>query len=285
MSWNDGMIRISGREYNGLVNSPCYLKGELSCLSCHSMHDSSPVNQLAEGMDGNAACVQCHAVIGKNVAGHTHHAAGSTGSLCYNCHMPYTTYGLMKALRSHQISSPDVMTSVNIGRPNACNLCHLDRTLGWTAQKLTDWYKISSEKLSEEHRTVAASVIWALKGDAGQRALIAWHLGWPAARDAAGEDWFAPYLSVLLQDPYPVVRYIAGRSLRQLPGYGDFLYDYIAAPEALRLAAERAFAIWANGERRATHPELLLGQNGRLEQTKVEALLKARNNRIVELAE
>ena len=31
--WPDGMIRVSGREYNGLVETPCFQKGELSCVS------------------------------------------------------------------------------------------------------------------------------------------------------------------------------------------------------------------------------------------------------------
>src|SRR5258708_4673837 len=88
--WGDGMIRVSGREYNGLVESPCFQKGEMSCLSCHSMHESSPTNQLARGMESNLACLQCHKSFEKNVPEHTHHTAGSSGSLCYNCHMPYT---------------------------------------------------------------------------------------------------------------------------------------------------------------------------------------------------
>ncbi|HWE31538.1 MAG TPA: multiheme c-type cytochrome, partial [Polyangia bacterium] len=40
--WSDGMVRVSGREYNGLIGSPCYRRGKLSCLSCHSMHESEP---------------------------------------------------------------------------------------------------------------------------------------------------------------------------------------------------------------------------------------------------
>src|SRR6185503_11969708 len=45
--WSDGMIRVSGREYNGLLKTPCFQKGDMSCLTCHSMHQSSPTNQLA----------------------------------------------------------------------------------------------------------------------------------------------------------------------------------------------------------------------------------------------
>src|SRR5262249_24284732 len=85
--WSDGMIRVSGREYNGLLKTTCFQKGTMSCLSCHSMHRSSPTNQLAEAMESNQACLQCHASIGKALIEHTHHAPESSGSLCDNCHM------------------------------------------------------------------------------------------------------------------------------------------------------------------------------------------------------
>ncbi|HQU45192.1 MAG TPA: cytochrome c3 family protein, partial [Pirellulales bacterium] len=138
--WPDGMVRVAGREYNGLVESACYQKGGMTCLSCHSMHQSDPDDQLAAGNDGNEACYQCHASYRHDLAAHTHHLAGSTGSQCYNCHMPHTTYGLFKAIRSHQISSPGVATTVATGRPTACNLCHLDQTLSWSAENLSAWY-------------------------------------------------------------------------------------------------------------------------------------------------
>ena len=54
--------------------------------------------------------------------------------------MPHTTYGLVKAIRSHEISSPNVRESVTARRPNACNLCHLDKTLEWTNSHMHDWY-------------------------------------------------------------------------------------------------------------------------------------------------
>src|SRR5260221_9412587 len=87
--WSDDMIRVSGREYNGLLKTPCFQKGELSCLSCHSMHQSSPTNQVAAGMKSNAACLPCHSSLAQNLEQHTHHPTSSSGSLCYNCHMPY----------------------------------------------------------------------------------------------------------------------------------------------------------------------------------------------------
>ena len=44
--WSDGMVRVSGREYNGLIDSPCFKdatddKRTMSCFSCHTMHKPS----------------------------------------------------------------------------------------------------------------------------------------------------------------------------------------------------------------------------------------------------
>ncbi|MBC8001651.1 MAG: ammonia-forming cytochrome c nitrite reductase subunit c552 [Opitutaceae bacterium] len=283
--WNDGMVRVSGRDYNGVLNSPCFKGEKFSCLSCHSMHQSSPTNQLALRMETNDACLQCHQSFAKDVPQHTHHTAGSEGSLCYNCHMPHTTYGLLKAIRSHQVSSPSVKTSLQTGRPNACNLCHLDKTLDWTSQKLAAWYKISPERLSAEDNTVAASILWTLKGDAGQRALIAWHMGWGPARMASNEAWIAPYLALMLDDPYAVVRYIAGRSLGRLPGFRDFSYDYIAAAPELGLAKERVMELWTKSKTPAANKALLIDQTGALQRDAIDELLKSRDNRVLELLE
>ena len=82
------------------------------------------------------ACNAIRARVPRDSAAHTRHRADSSGSSCYNCHMPFTTYGLLKTIRSHQISSPSVQSTLATGRPNACNLCHLDKTLAWTAQYL-----------------------------------------------------------------------------------------------------------------------------------------------------
>jgi len=109
--WSDGMVRVSGREYNGLLETGCYQRGTMSCLSCHDMHpnenDTRPKKQWANdqmkvNMRSNDACLQCHAEYksDEKLAQHTHHPVGSSGSSCYNCHMPHTTLGLMKAMRS-----------------------------------------------------------------------------------------------------------------------------------------------------------------------------------------
>jgi predicted CXXCH cytochrome family protein len=244
--WPDGMIRVSGREYNGLLESPCYKGGKFSCLSCHSLHESDPDDQLARNRIGNRACTQCHEQLGevKQLTAHTRHLAESSGSECYNCHMPHTSYGVLKAIRSHQISSPRIADELTTGRPNACNLCHLDKPLDWTADRLAEWYRHPIPKLSEHSAGIAHALRLALSGDAGQRVLIAWHLSWPSALQTSGTNWIPPVLGQLLDDPYAAVRCVADRSLRTVSGLTPPGYDYVEDPRSRPPAREMVWASW-----------------------------------------
>ncbi len=238
--WPDGTIRVGGREYNGLVRSPCYERGEgerqMSCLSCHSMHGAPPEDQLAPKTAGDRMCTQCHDAFERELAAHTHHSAESSGSRCVNCHMPLTSYALLKGIRSHRITSPVAREDV----PNACNLCHLDRSLEWTRRALeAKWGaerdaadRTPPEELAEEgaressnddtgapqaKASLPASVRWLLAGNAAERALLAYAYGWPDAVETSGGPWQRPLLSHLERDPYAAVRLIAARSARGLP--------------------------------------------------------------------
>lgn len=296
--WSDGMVRVSGREYNGLLETPCYVRGEMSCLSCHVMHpkadDPRPLqewanDQLGVGMDGDRACTQCHEEYAdpETVAAHTHHAPTSPGSGCYDCHMPYTTYGLLKAIRSHEVDSPDVAATVATGRPNACNACHLDRTLEWSARHLEEWYGIRAPELDEDQRTIAAVVLWALAGDAGQRALAAWYMGWTPARQISGSEWLTPYLALLMNDDYHAVRYISARSMREqrqeVQGYDPF-----DEPDERYAATLRVFEAWSQRGATGSRPEaphLLIGPDGTLDMDTFNRLLGGRDQRRVTLNE
>lgn len=290
----DGVLRVTGREYHGVVNSPCYKGGEFSCTSCHSMHqrtsDSRPPREWADdqlkfGRNDNAACDGCHAPIAESLAAHTHHEVGSSGSLCYNCHMPNTTTGVQQATRSHTITNPSVVDNLKGGRPNACNLCHLDQSLGWTADNLEAWYGAERPALTEEQESIAAAASWLLTGDAGLRAIAAWHLGWEPARAISGTAWMTPYLAQLLDDPYDIVRFIAGRSLRKDPAYSDFEYDFTAPGGRRFVAQERAMTTWeanATGER---EPRLLIAGPGKVDRAAFAALLSRRDDSPVWLFE
>ncbi len=295
--WSDGMVRVSGREYNGLIESACHQRGELSCLSCHAMHqppgDVRPLKQWADDqlkphVDGSRVCLECHDSMRDQIAEHTHHTAGGSGSQCNNCHMPHTTYGLLKAIRSHQIDSPTVAASLQTGRPNACNLCHLDKTLSWTAGHLNQWYGHPQPTLTEEQQSVAASVLWLLKGDAGQRALLTWGMGWKPAQHASKTEWLAPFVAERLTDPYDAVRIIAYRTLRGLPGFGSFDYDFLAPADEREAAAKRAIEIWQSTVPKPNRPvsdQILIGPDGRLDIPRLKQLAAEADHRKVDLQE
>jgi predicted CXXCH cytochrome family protein len=284
--WSDGMVRVSGREYNGLVESKCFEGGKLSCLSCHSMHHGDPNDQLKPGMETDQACLQCHDSLRENIAAHTHHPAESAGSRCYNCHMPHTTYGLLKAIRSHHIDSPRVAATVATGRPNACNQCHADKSLAWTAEYLQNWYGHSVPELTDDQQHASSMLLLLLTGDAGQRALAAWTLGWESAQEASGDDWAAPYLGHLLEDPYPAVRFIAERSLRRLSAHGDLKYDFVGPADQRAAARERVDKLWnSQSSRRSARPELLIGGDGLLDLSAFQRLAAMRDDRDIDLQE
>jgi len=286
--WPDGAVRSTGREYQGMTESACFLRGELSCMSCHSMHESDPNDQLHPRMTGVEACLQCHESYRGNIERHTHHPVASSGSDCYNCHMARTSYGLLTAIRNHQIDGPTLANATENGRPNACNLCHLDRTLAWTRRHLATWYDQREVSLTSEQERIAAGVLWMTRGDAAQRAVVTWHAGWKPAQEASGRDWLAPYLATLLEDPYPAVRYIAYHALRSVPGFEAFAYDYIGPNEHRARSRAEAMTRWRRGSTGGAapaRPAVLITRSGAWQADAARALIRQRDDRELYLAE
>ncbi|HYV30883.1 MAG TPA: hypothetical protein VEO53_07260, partial [Candidatus Binatia bacterium] len=136
-----------------------------------------------------------------------------------------------------------------------------------------------------EQTTNSAGVTWLLRGDAGQRALIAWHLGWEPAKQISGQAWMARFLAELLVDPYSSVRYLSQRSLKRLPGFEQFSYDFIG-PEAERSAArQRALEIWRGKLAVKEGDPLRSGAGELLPEDKIVSLLGERDDRAMELLE
>jgi hypothetical protein len=291
--WPDGMVRIAGREYNGMLDTKCHTAGELSCVSCHQLHKPRKDprsykawadDQLHSGFRTDKACTQCHDPAAYSATTHTHHAAASSGSRCYNCHMPHTTYGVLKAMRSHTITSPTVLESTKYGRPNACNLCHLDQTLDWTAHHLAERYGQAVPRLSDDQKTISAALSWALEGDAAQRALIAWSMGWQPAQEASSADWLTPYLAFLMTDSYDAVRYIAHRSLKSL-GVSDADYDFIAAPDLRSRSVNQIRTLWLRQPHKKIPPTVLINPDLKIQHQEIDRLLARRNQRRIRMHE
>ncbi len=235
--WGDGTPLTTALEYNGMSLSACYQggRGKLSCLSCHTMHGDDPNMLLKPQMQTNEACFQCHPGYRKTLAEHTRHAPGSAGSSCVNCHMASQVYSLMKPHRSHRIETPSLQGSIGTGKPHACNLCHLDKSLGWTRDQLALWpngKRTAAGVLSADEESLSSAALILTRGDARSRVVVAGAFANPAARQASGSDWFGSFLSRSLEfERFPAVRYLSHRGLIDAFGAANASpFDPLAVP-------------------------------------------------------
>lgn len=288
--WPDGELRVTGRDYTAMIESKCFQQGELSCLSCHTMHQQDVAlqaqwkdDQLMPEMRGDAACLQCHPNYEALGTEHTHHAIDSEGSRCMNCHMPHTVYGILKTCRTHTISSPSVATTIQTGRPNACNLCHLDHTLEQTADQLAEWYGQQKPELTADQKSTAASLLHFLTGDAAQRVLQVNAFAWKPAQEASGTQWMQFYLLLGMEDPYDAIRLISERAYKSLPDAPPLAYDVLEAPAARgSLLGEYQKVLT---QRHSPNAALLIDSQGMLDQSRLQSLMSRRNHRPVYLQE
>jgi predicted CXXCH cytochrome family protein len=254
--WRDGTPRLTAYEYQGLLMSADYQRGELRCTSCHSMHGGDPRGMITEEMRGPAACLSCHAEIGRDVASHTKHDASGSGSDCYACHMPKIVYGLLSVHPTHRIQNPDPSRAWRHDMPEACTLCHTNQTSRWAADALVRLWPgahpgrddleapgshayadtadgadaaqpggPSGAGAREERGRpdgpewhVAENVRALLSGDVVQRAVAVMALADERSYTSAARArlWAAPFLILTMEDRYPAVRHFAHRALRQL---------------------------------------------------------------------
>ena len=243
--WADGSPRLTAYEYQGMTRSKCFRAGKpgqrITCTSCHEMHGGDPRGQLTEEKKTNAACTQCHQQFAKpaQLVEHTKHSAESTGSLCYNCHMPQIVYGIMSAHRTHDITNPRPDETVRFDKPNACNQCHLDWSVNRAiAETQRLWPKTTAESQFGDKRFDEPEGRRALfAGDAVMRALT-------AAAMMPATDRIAPLLLEAMQDRYPIVRYFAANALAaQYPALPK--PDYLAPTETRNATLQNWYPRWA----------------------------------------
>lgn len=114
----------------------------LDCLACHDPHEAIGKKWKKTPAQDDQVCMSCHTQFqdSKVLATHTHHASESSGSRCMNCHMPKINEGLQDIVRTHTIFNPTNSAMIEANQPNACNLCHLDKPIDWTLNRLEEWY-------------------------------------------------------------------------------------------------------------------------------------------------
>jgi predicted CXXCH cytochrome family protein len=268
--WKDGTPRLTAYEYQGVLMSRGHETSKLTCISCHDAHGGDPRGMIQPAMRGNQACLQCHAGIARDVRAHTHHDPKGSGSDCYGCHMPPITYGLLAIHPSHRITNPEPARAWRYEMPEACTLCHTDRTAVWAATEAQRQYpKIAhSEPPADPVFRYAESVRALLAGDVVQRAVAVNALVQERSytRDGFARMWPVPFLLLAMEDRYPAVRHFAWRGLlalydragampgaRGLGGLPEF--DYLA-DEATRTKTLAGLWRWwgAFDKSRVPHP-------------------------------
>lgn len=214
--WGDGTPRLSAYEYQGVLQSACYQKAEMSCIDCHTVHGGDPAGQITERNRGNTPCLRCHQDLRAEPAlvTHTRHPADSEGSLCYNCHMPDAVYGVMDIHRTHRIESPDAIRDAAAGRPNACLNCHLEQTPQWLAQQLGQ--EPSAVARADGADPAMSEAVAMLAGDPVQKAITAYRAGQPGGRSGLDRAWLVPYLLEAMADKYPSSRRFAQKSAQEV---------------------------------------------------------------------
>ncbi len=146
----DGQIRDEVYVYGSFVQSKMYAN-DVQCADCHNVHT------IKLHQEGNALCLQCHqASVYDSKAHHFHKQEGEpgepiqqdgkvlfavgTGAECVQCHMPGRMYMGNDYRPDHSIRIPRPDLSVEIGTPNGCNRCHVDKSNEWSAEYSKKWY-------------------------------------------------------------------------------------------------------------------------------------------------
>jgi len=143
----EGTAHKNRMQANDFVDSLMYRRG-VTCFSCHAPHGSPNNADLVK--PPQELCLTCHGVNSPNgpraasIEAHTHHQPGSRGSECIECHMPKIEQTIADVnVRSHSFTFITPTASELYKIPNACVLCHTDRTNEWAREALKNWDGLS----------------------------------------------------------------------------------------------------------------------------------------------
>ena len=139
----DGTAHKNRMQGNDFVNSLMYARG-VTCFSCHDAHGTDNDGLLRK--PANILCLDCHGPNSPNgphaasIEEHTHHKTGSQGSECIACHMPKIQQTIADVnVRSHTFHFVTPAATDALKIPNACNVCHADKSTAWATTALKSW--------------------------------------------------------------------------------------------------------------------------------------------------
>ena len=228
----DGTALRNSSEALDLGASPCT---GITCLDCHDPHRAGAPPAVLDAR-ANAACVRCHAPLADAATARAHAGDGHAGVGCVDCHMPRVVLGIDRFVRTHRIGSPTAPAVLAAAEPNACNTCHLDRSIAWTAGALdAGWdLRLDPRRWARAYGTLDAPVgyVWLASRSAAIRVFAAGaYAASPLGRAAL------PRLLDQLADPVAYVRAWATFAVEQVLGHrlDPAAYDP-RAPAAVRAA-------------------------------------------------
>ncbi len=227
----DGTALRNSSEAIDLDASPCLT---ISCLDCHDPHrGESGLDPKLVAERANAACVRCHGALADPTAAHAHRGPGHDTTQCIDCHMPRVVLGIDHVVRTHRISSPTDPKLLAAAAPNACNVCHVDRPIGWTLDALRADWQVAIQPTTAAYGATDRDVgdVWLASGIADVR-LLAMDAYVRAGR---GHEITAA-LRRGLDDASPFVRVWTLFAVEQMLGHSvaDSDYDPRAAPDVRR---------------------------------------------------
>jgi hypothetical protein len=132
------------------------------------------------------------------------------------------------------IFSPTQKDMIEANHPNACNLCHIEKSINWTLASLKDWYGKTYSKLAlQSHytdQTQPTGLGW-LESDREPVRLVA-----ADALTRAEASWALPQIIDALDDPYLLNRQFARMGLEKMLGIRlqDFGYRFYMMPDERR---------------------------------------------------
>lgn len=227
----DGAATRNSTEALDLAAGAC--AQAIACTDCHDPHQQGAGAGAPDEPAHLAACTLCHQRLADERAAlaHGRHPAGVAS--CLDCHMPRLVAGIGAFVRSHRISSPTDPRMLAAGAPNACNLCHLDRSIRWTTDELRRGWGV----------TIAPQAGWrAAYGELDHAVGFAWltsrhapvRLAAAAAFARQGDRAALPALVELLDDPVAHDRMWMLLAVEQLLGrrLAPDEYDPLAPPAA-----------------------------------------------------
>ncbi|MDG2358134.1 MAG: hypothetical protein P8M20_00605 [Planctomycetaceae bacterium] len=119
-----------------------------------------------------------------------------------------------------------------------------------------------------------------------QRVISAWSMSWEPARQVSGSEWQAPLLAHSLTDSYSAIRFVAWRSLRNLPGFESFAKDFPDDKNSQEEASTRAIDLWRKRDVRVSDPAaVLLTPDGLPDRAAIRKIKTQRDDRAIKIFE